>query len=276
MPSDSPDSVSMTGDTLPKRRSLRNIGLGIVGVLALLLIIGVKPGGGDPAKILRRAIADPAFAAKRGVTGRLVEGTAPVSTPPPGLNGHFTWMRKPDVEVRIDTFDTVAHAQAAFETFKGGGGESLLVPDTDDTTVYEKISKGRVDSKVLKPYRCAERRHTYACGTPFVGAPAIIIVSLPIDADWRPRPEARNLEEAMARMDKAFSKSDPATNEAVEVTAILKRLGVGKSDPPLWFFVLFFGLPLAAIWGVVHFIRRRFFSPHATGALASDHREPLP
>ena len=216
---------------------LRWIGFGVlavVGLIAFLLIIGLLARGKihDATIILRRASTDPGFAASGGISGKFVEAGYEAPVPPLGAKANFYWSSRPTgADVEITTFDTAAHAMAAFDLFADDNRRSLLMPPAEgevSTTVYENFSKGRIDRKAEKIYRCAQREHAYACGSIPAGVPAIVVIRLPLEADWH-GPSSGDVEkDPMAAMERAFAKTNTVAAETGQVEQTLGRIGLGE------------------------------------------------
>ena len=212
------------------------VGLTVLGLFLFFFFIGLFVGraGDEATAILRKAAKDQAFAASAGITGTLHEAGSEATVPPPGLKANFYWSSRPSgVDAEITTFDTVDHAKAAFEFFKSNSPSSLLVPDAEGTTVYGEFSKGRVDSPVEKVFRCAQRAHTYACGSMPAGIPAIVTVRMVMEADWNAPSGGASDEDmlaALAAMQRKFAKTDVAAKEMGDVDRALQRLGIGTPE----------------------------------------------
>lgn len=222
----------LDNDHKKRPRWLRWVGmlaLVVVGVFAFFVLIGVLVGKpkADVTDILRRASNDSAFATRAGLAGKVGETALGDSASSTGLKAVFDWPSQTrGAEFEIATFETAEQAQAAFDLFRANSSGSLLVPDTEGTIVYGEFSKGRVDSPVTKVFRCAERRHDYACGSVHAGAPAIVIVRLAVDAEWQ-QTEGSD-EDPMVVMQRKFAKSDAAAEEIGRVDTALLKLGIGS------------------------------------------------
>lgn len=210
-------------------------GLAIVGLILLLLIIGIlvgKSGSKDVTAALRKAAGDPALAAKAGFTGTIEETTPAAAGSSPGFQANFHWLPGNNgVQVDIATFDTQANATAAFQRFKDDGTNSLLVEPEEGTTVTDSFSKGRVDSKVEKEFHCAQREHQYSCGSIPAGLPAIVIMRLPMEADWQQGSPAATEDDPMAGLERTFAKTDAQAKAMRLVDERLQMLGLDVQLP---------------------------------------------
>ncbi len=210
-------------------------GLAIVGLFVLFLIIGIllsKSGPHDVTSALRKAAGDPALAAKAGLTGTIQVTTPAAAASSPGFQTSFRWLPGTDgVQVDIATFDTVANAAAAFQRFKDDSPNSLLVEPEEGTTVTGSFSRGRVDSKVEKQFHCAQRAHQYSCGSILADLPAIVIMRLPIEADWQ-RGDSVVIEgNLMADLERAFAKNEAQAKAMQLVNERLLMLGLDVQLP---------------------------------------------
>lgn len=230
-----PKPIMLDTDKKKRPRWLRwigYVGLTVLGLFLFFFFIGLFVGkaGDDATAILHKAATDQAFATSAGITGTLHEAGSEARVPPPGLKANFYWSRPSRSDAEIVTFDTAEHAKAAFEFFTSNSPSSLLVSDAEGTTVYSEFSKGRVDSPVEKVFRCAQREHTYACGSIPAGVPAIVTVRLLMDADWNAPSSGTSDEDVMAAMQRKFAKTDVAAKEMAEVDNALQRLGIGTPE----------------------------------------------
>jgi|GEM_PF-5718093 len=206
--------------------------LSIVGLLVFVFLLGLvvgKPKSDDVTTLVREASTDPSIAERAGITGNFREAGSAAPLPPPGLMGSFYWSSRPSgADAEIVTFDTMAHATAAFDLFRSNSSASLLVSETEGTTVYQEFSIGRVDSPVKKVFRCAQREETYACGSIPAGVPAIVTIRQTRKADWlQPKPETDN-DDPMAGFRRLSAKTDSMADEMQLVDDTLQRLGIGE------------------------------------------------
>ena len=211
------------------------LGLAIVGLFVLLMVIGFlagKSGTNDVTSVLRKAAGDPVLATKAGFTGTIAE-TKPAAAPSsPGFQTNFRWLPGNDgVQVDFATFDTVANATTAFKLFKADGRRSMLVEPQEGTTVYDSFSKGRVDNKIEKEFHCAQREHQYSCGSIPSGLPVIVIVRLPIEADWKRGAPVGANNNSMAGIERTFAKTDAQAKLMRLVDERLQRLGLDVQLP---------------------------------------------
>lgn len=210
-------------------------GLAIVGLFVLLLIIGIPMGKSDAQDVtsaLRKAAGDPALAAKAGFTGTIEETTPAAAAASPGFQANFHWLPGTDgVQVDIATFDTVANAATAFQRFKDDATNSLLIEPEEGTTVTDSFSKGRVDSKVEKEFHCAQREHQYSCGSIPAGLPAIVIMRLPMEADWLQNAPVVTEGDPMAGLERTFAKTDAQAKAMRLVDERLQMLGLDVQLP---------------------------------------------
>lgn len=211
--------------------------LTIVGLFVLLMIIGIlagKSGTKDVTSALRKAAGDPTLATKAGFTGTIAETTPAAAPSSPGFQTNFHWLPGTNgIQIDIATFDTVANATTAFKLFKDDGGHSLLVGPKDGTTVYDSFSKGRVDSKIAKEFHCAQRKHQYSCGSIPAGLPAIVIMRLPMEANWHQSAPASTDDNPMAGLERTFAKTDAQAKAMRLVDERLQRLGLDVQLPEL-------------------------------------------
>ena len=219
--------------------------LAVVAIFVFLFFLGLivgKPKDTDVTSVLRRAATDLAFGAQAGMTGKFGESGSLARVPPAGLKATFSWSSRPSgIDAEITTFDTIAHASAAFEQLENGGASSLLFPESPDqvvTTEYQGFTQGREDSPITKKVECGQREHEYACGSVVGGVPAIVVVREPLEADWHKPgvdtfnaadPGSDDLEVAMKGMEAMaakLDKSDKLSKEMREIDKTLQRLGL--------------------------------------------------
>jgi hypothetical protein len=231
----------------PPRKWLRYLVYAVLivfGLFVALVILGMLVGkrkSDDITAVLRRvdtdpaARNDPAFAGAAGITGKFHEIGPEAPRPPLGLKGNFYWSLRPGgADAEITTFDTTEHAAAAFELFKGSDPSSLLVaPENTSasevtTTAYQEFSRGNIHSLVTKVFRCAQREHTYSCGSIVAAAPAIVTIRLALEADWHRSPSDDANEDPFAGLERLSAKTDRMAKEVHDVEETLQRLGVGS------------------------------------------------
>ncbi|MBK9588999.1 MAG: hypothetical protein IPO50_10750 [Sphingomonadales bacterium] len=131
----------------------------------------------------------------------------------------------------IATFDTQANATAAFPTVQGRRYKFIAGRTEEGTTVTDSFSKGRVDSKVEKEFHCAQRAHQYSCGSIPSGLPAIVIMRLPIEADWQQGSPAATEDDPMAGLERTFAKTDAQAKAMRLVDERLQMLGLDVQLP---------------------------------------------
>lgn len=219
--------------------------LAVVAIVVFLFILGLivgKPKDTDITSVLRRTTTDLTFGTQAGMTGKFGEAASLVRDPPAGLKATFSWTSRPSgIDAEITTFDTEAHATAAFEQLRDGGSSSLLFPELPDeavTTEYQGFTQTREDSAITKKFECGQREHEYACGSIVVGVPAIVVLREPMEADWhKPGVDTFNAADpgsddpevamkGMEAMAAKFDKSDKLSKEMREIDKTLQRLGI--------------------------------------------------
>ncbi|MBK7283961.1 MAG: hypothetical protein IPI83_05855 [Sphingomonadales bacterium] len=130
----------------------------------------------------------------------------------------------------IATVDTQANATAAFQRFKDDG-TSHCWSNPKRPAVTDSFSKGRVDSKVEKEFHCAQREHQYSCGSIPAGLPAIVIMRLPMEADWQQGSPAATEDDPMAGLERTFAKTDAQAKAIQLVDERLQMLGLDVQLP---------------------------------------------
>lgn len=219
--------------------------LAVVGIFVFLMILGSivgKPKDTDVTSVLRRVTTGLAFGTQAGMIGKFGEAASLARDPPAGLKATFSWTSRPSgIDAEITTFDTDAHAAAAFEQFQSGGPSSLLFPELRDeavTTEYQGFTQTREDSPITKKFECGQREHEYACGSVVGGVPAIVVLREPLEADWhKPGVDTFNAADpgsddpevamkGMEAMAAKFDKSDKLSKELHEIDKTLRRLGL--------------------------------------------------